>query len=296
MNKILFSFLLFFCILFTIGSQEDPKAKKSSSESKYPLKKYVPFYTPDHRIKMNNLNFSRHFASDGTGEFLDVVFSLENLTTEDIPLYVYVATFFETNFVDKKYRTWISHTTWRKRDIYLEDFIIQKVSIIPNDILPSLIWGDKDPDYMFFTDRINVRKNYVSTEEPSPLFFPPIWKYIQYMSYNTNKGLRVVLHGIKAPPSNKLIQTGSSPSLLHESTQEATQSKPMLKYTIIHNAKRLDFRSYHFSSFRNESSIFNRVCIVLFDAKKADKNLQENSSAKPILKKIYSINTAPQRR
>ena len=287
--------LAFSSLLF--GQSEETDSKNagrpkggSSAQNILDIKDYQPFAKTDSRFHVSRPSFSRRFVVDGSGEYLNVTFYVQNYITEPIELYLFVSAYYESDLVDDKYRKWVSHTHWRKRDVYKEHFIVNKVSIVPKDILPSLIWDSNDPDYTHYENLSNIRSNFVSTTEPLADVYPPIWKYLEYINHNPKTGVHFQLHGRLSPASDKNIQTGNAPALLYERGGKAVMSKKSKpKYTMEHSARLSIAHSYHFADFQRSQKFFNRVVIELFDAQVAEAQSAAGEASEAAFKKIYSI-------
>ena len=271
-------------------TKEQERKEEKTAQKILDIKDYKPLSKKDIRFVVSKPTFSRHLAVDGSGEYLDVIFDIQNHTTESINFYLFVSAYNESDLVDKKYRKWVPHTKWRKRDFYKEDFIVNKVSITPKDILPSLIWDANDPDQAHYRALSTLKKNFVSTTRPLPEVYPPMWKYLEYIRHNPKTGVAFQLSGALVPPADKAIQTGKARALLYEKEGKARMSKKdKPKYTIENSPHLSMIYTYHFSDFGRDRNFFNRVAIQLFDAEDVDKNLRAGGAGEAAFKKIYSI-------
>ena len=290
-----FSFLLlgFFPISFqefeTLEAQErEETANRGTAQNILDIKDYNPFSKFDTRFRVSKPSFSRRFALDGSGEYLGVTFYIQNYTIENIDLYLFVSAYDERDLTDETHRKWVPHTAWRKRDFHKEFFTVNKVSISPKDIAPSMIWDVNDPDQSYYAGIFTLKENFVSTISPLPDFYPPIWKYLEYIRHNPKTGIPLQLRGLISPPKEKRIQSGNAQALLYERNGKKLMSKkPKAKYTIENSARLSIVHSYHFANFQREKSFFNRVAIQIFDAKESEKSGDRPKQA--LFKKIYSI-------
>jgi hypothetical protein len=111
------------------------------------IDQYNPLAVTNAQFRVSGMNFDRRFAGNGWGEFLDVVFTLENLTAQDRDLYVFVAAYQETDAVDERQRQWVPYPRWRPRDFERESFLVQHIAVSPADIAEDKIWTEQDPDF-----------------------------------------------------------------------------------------------------------------------------------------------------
>ena len=292
----LLGLLIFTPLLF--GQAQEAATEKPRGESTaqniLDIKDYDPFSKTNRRFHVSRPSFSRRLAVDGSGKYLNVTFYIQNYTTEPMDFYLFVSAYSESDLVDEEYRKWVSHTKWRKRDVYKEHFIVNKASVVPKDILPSLIWDNNDPDYAHYANLSAIRANFVSTTRPLPDVYPPMWKYLEYISHNPKTGIGFRLHGKLSPASKQAIQIDNAPTLLHERNGKAVMSKkPKPKYVMEHAARLSIVHSYHFLNFQGFQNSFNRVAIQLFEAKEVEERSASGESSKATFKKIYSVKLPP---
>ncbi len=290
-SKKIFSIFALACFFFIShaahGQEAAGRQEGKALGNKYDIKNYKPFVTNSSLFKISQLHFARRFSFEGIGEFLDVVFYLDNLTTDPIELYAFVVAYYEVSNVDHNYRRWFPYPVWRKKDWGLEHFFISHAAFVPKHIPQASVWDEKDSDYIYYQRLRAIRSARFSNTKPLPKFHPPLWKYLEYMSAKPKEGLAFKLHGHFAPLPKDTLQVGFAPpdpghSLLKEER---------IRYTLAHEPRRTIFRSHHFGQFRIDRSLFNRVAIVFFDAKEVERaETQGKKSFVPAFKKIYAIN------
>ncbi len=274
-------------------------AGSAASADGIPLQNYNPIALTDPRFTVNNMNFSRRFASNGEGEFLDISFDITNLVNEPIELSAYVMAFWETNAVDEPLRTYIPYPLWRHHDPDKEQFVTLYSTVTPRDITDAEIWNEKDPDFKAYEVIINRMKNSVAGNRPISDFRPPFWKYLTYMTQNPEKGLNFTLYGRVGPTPDKTIQSNYIPPTPEEKKNKVHKTVAEHKYTLLHNRRKCEFRSHHYTRYRADFKFFNMISIVLFDrgkvqqaAEQAGRTLAENEKkVDPLVYKVtYGIN------
>lgn len=240
-----------------------------SPEGTLSLNRYNPLAITDPRFVVDNLNFSKRYASNGEGEILDVSFDITNLTNNPIELSAYVMAFWETDAVDQPLREYIPYPNWRLFDPDRHRFLVHYNTITPRDIKPEEIWTEKDPDYKRYEVLLNRRRNSIAGNRPIDEFNPPFWKYLSYMAANPTKGLNFTLYGRVGPTLDKVVQSNYIPPTPEEKKNKVHKTLAEHKYTLLHNRRKCEFRSHHFSRYRADFNFFNMVSIVLFDRDKA---------------------------
>lgn len=272
------------------GNNEKPE-QNSQPVKMYPMKDYWPMLQTDPRFKITGINVDRRFAKNGSGEFLDILFYLENLTSQQINLVGYVMAFWETNAIDKAAREYIPYPAWRKRDYDKEKNIIHFMKISPINITTAQIWDYKDSDFYHQNKILAKRRNSViGNQRPVLDTYPPFWKYIEYAKHNSEKGLAFPIYGDVGPTEDKQLITN-----FVDATQEEKKTKVFKKidqhtYTLEFSRGRTIFRSFHFSKFRADYKFFNRFAIIILDADRLKIfNEQKNRELKPGEEKINPL-------
>ncbi len=253
-------------------------ATESKPASAIQLQDFDPVAVKDPRFTLTNVNFDRRYASNGVGEFLDVVFDVRNLTSEPVEFYAYVIAFWETDAVDLNSRRLIPYPTWRINDPARSEYLVHYITVTPKDIPDTEIWSDKDPDYAHYSHIIQSMRDSVATTEPVSDVHPPYWKYLSYITQHPADGLKFKLYGDKGPGQHEVIQTNYIPPTAEEKKMKLHRTLPQHKYTIEHTRRMSIFRSHHYSPYRADFKFFNSVSIVLFDAKKADAYMEQRKA------------------
>lgn len=266
------------------------------------LQDFNPISLTDARFSVGRVNFDRRYASTGTGEFLDIVFDINNLTNEVINLQAFVIAFNETDAVDRRTRSLIPYPTWRFNDPAQSQFLIHYMTITPDirNNIPSNeteipcsencirgfndldIWNVNDPDYKAYKSIIERMQNAVASSEPIQFVHPPLWKLLNYITNNPTKGLKFTLYGERGPGQDRVIDTNYISPSPQQKKLKINPNLPRHKYTLEFNRQMTVFRSHHFSRYRANFMFFNTVAIILFDADKA-KVYEEKM--KPVMEK-----------
>lgn len=231
---------------------------------------YNPLSLIDPRFKVENFNLDRRFAGNGHGEFLDVVFDLNNLTNDNVRLYAYVVAFYESDAVNERERNWVPYPKWRDRDYPAEQFLVHQITITPQDIPQTAVWNPSDSDYHDYVTTVTRMRNSVAGDVPVPDVLPPFWKYVEYINAHPTQGLEFTLYGAKGPTPDKITQHNFPQPTPEEQKNRLHDRLYLHKYSLQHNRRVTIFRSHHFSRFRADYKFFNRVAVILFDADKAD--------------------------
>lgn len=265
---------------------EPPKAGGISMNT------YDPVAQIDPRFTVTGLNFDRRYSPNGLGEFLDVVFDVNNLTSKNVDLRVFIAAFYETTSVLDRQREMVPYPSWRDRDYEREQSLVKQMIVTPADIPESRIWDKTDPDYHRYYTTINRMRNSLGGDEPITDPRPPFWKYLQFMMEHPNEGLLMTLHGDNSPTSDKALQSNYPQPSAEELKIGIHKSIYLHKYTIEHTRRKTMVRSHHYSNFRADYHYFNRVAIVIFDATRADAYMQQKKDGvqegdEPIVALVY---------
>ncbi|MEQ9365572.1 MAG: hypothetical protein RIF32_15100 [Leptospirales bacterium] len=231
---------------------------------------YNPLALVDARFRVANFNLDRRYAGNGHGEFLDVVFDVNNLTSENVRLYAYVVAFYESDAVNERERQWVPYPRWRDRDYPAEQFLVHQITVTPQDIPTASVWNPSDSDYHDYVTTILRMRGGVAGNVPVQDIKPPFWKYVEYINAHPTQGLEFTLYGEKGPTPDKILQSNFPRPTPEEQKSRVHKNLFRHKYTLQHNRRVTIFRSHHFSRFRADYKFFNRVAIMLFDADKAD--------------------------
>lgn len=266
------------------ADEEKKSDKKPELKVILTMNDYRPLAVKDSRIRVTKYNFDRRFTPTGTGEFLDVVFEVNNETSKPIDLYAVVMAYYQTDFINTGYRRVIPFPHWRKNDPRRDQLMVHKITITPEDIDSAEIWNENDSDYDQYKGMVQAFRVAVETDTPIDEFYPPFWKYLSYFCYFPSKGLKFTLTGIEAPVEADAIQTNFiRPGRDVENPYEKLYKH---KYTLEHYRRKTVFRSHHYSKFEPYYKFFNRVSVLLFDAQKAKKFEESVKSILPEKKAV----------
>lgn len=260
------------------GAGAPAKTGEKKAEGELPLlmtfEDYHPIAVSDPRFVIRNLNFDRRYAPTGLGEFLDVVFDIQNLTAKDLNLAAYVMAFAETDAVDERYRAVIPFPSWRKYDRMRDRHLVRFGRITGQDGLnidevAAQVWDKTDPDFLWARHRIALMRDSAAIQKPIDDVYPPIWKFINYFFFNPTSGLNFKLYGNVGPEEAQAIQTNFIRPTHKEQSTRIFENISRHTYTLEHSRQKTTFRSHHYSEFRPNYKFFNRVAIMIFDADRA---------------------------
>lgn len=233
------------------------------------LDQYNPVAVNDPRFKIHNITVERRYAGNGMGEVLDVVFEIHNRKREPVELIGWVIATKETNAVNENSRNLVPYPTWRTHDPLKEVFLVHNVHISPKQIPAEKIWSEKDKDYQIAQMQINRWRNAVATTEPIDDPYPPIWKYVAYISRYPTQGLAFTLPGVTSPTEDKAVQSDYIPMTAEERKNRVHKTLDQHTYTLEHMSRKTVYRTHHYEYYRDDMDFFNRVSILVFDAEKA---------------------------
>ena len=273
---IILSIFLISALFSLFGQDKEKKVeeKKPAGTNKtviMAVSNYNPVAVTNPYFSISRLNLSRRYSPTGQGEFLDVVFDITNKLSSSVDLSAYVVAFQETNAVDHQLRRVIPYPRWRIHDPDGRLFLVHYITVTPKNIDVNSIWNEKDRDYIRFHNLIMRQRNAVSTMGPKPMVHPPFWKYLNYIAMNPAKGLKFKLYGEEGPVEAKQYQTNYVTQTFEEKRAKSYKNIYKHKYTLEHQRSKTIFRSHHYSKFRIDYKFFNKVAIIVFDSKKADK-------------------------
>ena len=266
------------------------EAGAAAAGDQIPIQNYDPIAITDPRFIVDNLNLSRRYASNGEGEILDISFDITNLTSDPIEMSAYVMAFWETNAIDQPLRAYIPYPQWRIHDPDRERHLVHYMTVTPEDIPDEQIWTKDDPDYKKQRVIWNRMRNSVAGNRPIPEFRPPFWKYLTYMTSNPDKGLKFTLHGRTGPTLDKVVQSNYIPPTPEEKKKRMHKTLDKHKYTLLHNRRKVEFRSHHFTRYRADFKFFNMFSVVLFDLGKVGQAAeQEGRELEPDEEKVNPL-------
>lgn len=283
--------LLVFLGAFSVLFGQAPGGAADGGVQRISLQDYNPKSERDSRIVVSNFNMDRRYASNGRGEFLDVIFDVYNQTSEAIDIYGFVLAFYETDAVLKEAREVIPYPSWRINDPDSSRFLVHFITITPLDIQPDEVWKVLDPEIKVSFESIIARmRNRPVSLGPIDHVRPPFWGYLTYISQKPTQGLRFKLYG-EAGPGSKAegLQTNYIPPTPEEKKSWMHKTLPQHKYTLEHSRRHTVFRSHHYSPFRANYKFFNMVSVLLFDAAKAEALEEQNKNPQPGQERINPL-------
>ena len=270
------------------GAPTSPEAKtsepakgepKADTKGQVPvlmtIQDYSPIAVASSRFQIKNVNFDRRYAPTGLGEFLDVVFDMDNLTGGPLDLYAYIIAVAETDAVDASYREVIPYPAWRKHDPLSERYLVRYLTLTGRDGLKAdeiagQIWDASDPDFRWARYRVAAMRTSAAVQKPIEDVLPPMWKYQNYFFFNPENGLKFKLHGELGPLEADAIQTNFIRPTAKEQETRIFNNIDKHTYTLEHSRRRTIFRSHHYSQFRPNYRFFNKVIIMVFEQGPAD--------------------------
>jgi len=245
------------------------------------MREYNPLAESSPYFHIKGLSFERRFAGNGWGEFLDVVFTIENQTPEDRDVFMFVTAFYEGNAVNEDLRRLIPYPAWRDRDYPREEHMVRYLRTTPETIPQDRIWNEQDPVYQTQQLLIERMRNSVAGVAPVSEAMPPFWKYAEYMTRNPTEGLRFTIYGQRGPEQGEAVQTNYTPPTPEERRNRIHETLINHTYTIQMQRRMTIVRSHHFSRFRPQYYFFNRVGILIFDAEKAQAYAEQQGQELP---------------
>ncbi len=257
-------------------TSEPPKGeKKGGIPVLMTIQDFSPIAVASSRFTIRNLNFDRRYAPTGLGEFLDVVFDVENLTAGDLNLVAYVMAAAETNAVDDDYHEVIPYPAWRRYDPLKEKFLVRYLTLTGRDGLKvsdiaAQVWDESDPDYQWARARIRYMRNSAAVQKPIHEVLPPMWKFQNYFFFNPDQGLKFKLYGDLGPTEADAVQTNFLRPTAKEQETRIFTNIDRHTYTLEHSRRRTIFRSHHYSPFRPDYRFFNRVTLLVFEQDRAE--------------------------
>ncbi len=263
-------FILAAILVMLIGTDGAVEAQNNGQPQPLKLNEFTTIAVPDRKLRIANLQMSRRYNKRGTGEFLDASFDIINHTNDPIELYGYVLACHYRDAVDHSYRRLLPYPPWRKRDFDKETFLIQYLTITPQNIADSLIWNTNDPDYRFYHRSVSKLRSSPG-EIPVADVHPPLWKYLQYMQRYPTQGLKFTLFGSKGPAAQESLQTNWIPPTVEERRKKTYTNYEKHTYSLYHRARQTIFHSHHHIEFTGGYRFFNLVAVQLFDARIAEE-------------------------
>ena len=226
---------------------------------------YWPLGVDDQRFTISGFNLDRRYAMNGSGEFLDVVFYVNNNTSTPVKLLAFVIAFNETDGVDHPARGLIPYPQWRNRDYDAEKSVVHYLRMSPQDVPEKAIWGYKDPDYFKTAKHLARQRNSITGNRPIPDLLPPLWKYIEYISYKPSVFLPFTLYGDVGPTDDKRVESNYVRPTETERDTKVFRNIEKHTYTLENDRRRTIVRTFHFSKFRADYKYFNKVAVVIMD-------------------------------
>lgn len=254
---------------------QDVAAADTSLNGVIRMREYNPLAVSTPYFHVKGLTFERRYAGNGWGEFLDVVFTLENQTTENRDVFMFVTAYYEDDAVNEELRALIPYPAWRDRDYPADERLVRYLRTTPETIPETKIWNEQDPYYQQQKILIERMRNSVAGVAPVADPLPPFWKYAEYMSRNPTEGLRFTVYGNKGPDQGEAVKTNYQAPSPEERKNRVHETLIEHTYTVQMQRRMTIVRSHHFSRFRPQYYFFNRVGILIFDAKDAETFMEQ---------------------
>ncbi len=268
MKKALISFLATLAVS-AIGSHLYSQAPAAQPEAQtISLNNYSPTAITDKRFYIKDISFYHRVDPNGLGEFLDTAIDLRNRTTKPLELIAYAIAFNESDAVDKNSRAAVPYPAWRDNDPAKNFFLVHNVAVSPNPVQPDQIWSPADPDYKEYQKVLNRIRNSVGTSKPVEDTFPPIYKYIAYLSRKPAEGLAFRLPGTSAPAADQRVLTNY---IAPTEEQKKNKSHPEIHkhtYTVEMMQRQSILRTHHFAPYMDDYKYFTHVSILILDPNK----------------------------
>ena len=275
-------------------TSEPPKGDgKSQVPILMTLQDYSPTAVASSKFQIKNINFDRRYAPTGLGEFLDVVFDVDNLTAGPLDLYAFIIAVAETDAVDVSYREVIPYPVWRKHDPLRGEFLVRYLTLTGRDGLKvdevsRQIWDETDPDFVWARTRIGAMRTSAAVQVPIEDVFPPMWKFQNYFFFNPDQGLKFKLYGELGPQEADSIQTNFVRPTAKEQETRLFTNIDKHTYTLEHSRRRTIFRSHHYSAFRPNYRFFNKVIVMMFEQEQANAFRKEMEGLLPRKRELQS--------
>jgi hypothetical protein len=232
---------------------------------------FSPVAVTDNRIEFREVNFYHRVDPNGLGEFLDTAIDIRNRTAKPIDLIGYAIAFNESDAVDQDLRGVVPYPDWRKNDPAKHFFLVHNVAVSPNPVPADQIWLPTDLDYLEYTKVLTRIRDSVANAKPVDDVYPPIYKYISYLSARPAEGLTFKLHGINAPAADQRILTNYIPPTEEQKKKKSHPEIHKHTYTVEMMQRQTILRTHHFAEYKDNFKYFTHVSIVLMDpAKKVD--------------------------
>lgn len=228
--------------------------------------KYWPLTLEDRRFTITGFNLDRRYAMNGSGEFLDVAFYVNNKTSENVNLITFVLAYNESNGIDTATRKLIPNTHWRHRDYDREKRVVHYIRMAPRNVPEKSVWSYQDPDFFKTSVHLARQRNAIAGNRPIPDLMPPLWKYLEYIRFNPDVGLPFVLYGDTGPTDDKVVESNYVAPSETERDSKVFKNIDRHTYTLESERRRTTVRTFHYSKFRAGYKYFNSVAIVVMDS------------------------------
>lgn len=232
---------------------------------------YNPVSHYDIRFEVKNVNFVRRHAPNGRGEFLDVVFDINNHTGEDLDLILWVVASYQENAIDERTRLYIPHPQWRTADPDKDRMLLHRIAVSPVQIDADQLWDEDDPIYI---EESRIRQRLASqaaAEGPPPPLHPPLRRYYDYIFSNPLDGLPIKVRGDTGPGQHETLESNYIPPTPEERKRRVHRTLDQHTYTVQHRSRSSTVRTHHFSEYGTNFVFFNNVAIFVFDAARAEE-------------------------
>ncbi|MCB1140856.1 MAG: hypothetical protein H7A24_07110 [Leptospiraceae bacterium] len=221
--------------------------------------------TPDPLLKVKNINYLRNYASSGRGEFLNISFDLDYTGQETKEYLVYVLALNE-EIAEVPYES-----KWRSKDPQKNIKLIRFQKLSPEPIEPKAVLGEKSAQDYDNLKMASILNNTLNRE-----FEPTLEQYVDYLTKNPDKALKVKVYGDEAPApaesnlSNIEVKQDERDRDVNYATDNHT-------YSILASKFKTVVTTHHFSKYRNDFRFFNKVVVLVFDPSRPNQKLIHRS-------------------
>lgn len=260
---------------FLFSQDKKPGSSQASNEqvskvgtSYSSFKDYYPLSIYDPRFRVKKISFVRRHADTGRGEFLDVQMDLEGRVEEnvDYAIYVYAANEVDTTNPDE--REVIPYPRWRKIDTEKDTTRVRFSKITPENFGKKEIWGE---ELIKKKQEEVLQKNEQGYD--AEVGEPTFDETIQYLIKNPAKALKFTIYGEMGPTADKAMIHNYTPPTEEEKKRQVHDTLPNHTYTVYGAKYATTILSHHYTQYRPNFVTFNKVAILIFDAKKEKNNL-----------------------
>ncbi len=225
------------------------------------LKDYVAVPALDPSFTVNDISYLRRSAHNGKGDVLDVQINISNNEPSLRDYSIYVLAYHESKIPVTN--PLAPPPVWRENDPNKLDTRIDFSVLAPEKITPEDVWGK---------DGLKARQDKAEVKKSKGYTFvvgePSLNEYLLYLSKNTGKALKFKLY-YEEVPKEKLTESNykkSDEELKRDMNNTAATSHT---YTVFNSKYKTTITTHHYSEHRANFFFFNRVAVLIFDAKNA---------------------------